>query len=147
MNEPESRQSIVDQEQLRLLSIGYLVSAIVTGLFSLLGLFYMLMGLFMGLAFSTATNTHANSAPPQFMGWMMMVFGGLFFLLGMGLAVAKYLTSRNLKQHKSPLFCQVVAGISCLSVPYGTLLGISTFIVLGRSSVSALFKRAEIPAP
>jgi len=33
----------------------------------------------------------------------------------------------------------IVAGLGCLAVPYGTLLGVFTFVVLGRPSVVRLF--------
>jgi hypothetical protein len=35
----------------------------------------------------------------------------------------------------------VVAGISCISIPYGTVLGILTFLVLARPSIRAVFDR------
>jgi hypothetical protein len=34
----------------------------------------------------------------------------------------------------------VIAGINCLSFPFGTALGIFTLIVLSRESVQALYK-------
>ncbi|KAF1719923.1 hypothetical protein [Pseudoxanthomonas wuyuanensis] len=144
MTDSELKQSIVDEEQLRLLSLGYMISAGITGLFSLLGLVYAFMGLVMGSVFSSVTQAGgaAEGAPPAMMGWVFAMFGGLFFLFGAALAVAKFLTGRFLKQRKSPVFCQVVAAVSCLSIPYGTLLGICTFIVLGRRSVAGLFGRS-----
>ena len=44
----------------------------------------------------------------------------------------------------------VVAGIGCLSIPYGAILGVMTFIVLLRKSVKAMFSetpedQAEVP--
>lgn len=144
MTDPGLRQSIVDEEHLRLLSLGYLISAGVTAFFSLFGLMYMFFGVVMGAAFASAAEAGTQmEGPPAMMGWFFALFGGLFFLFGAGLAVAKFLTSRYLKQRRSPVFCQVVAAISCLSIPYGTLLGVSTFIVLGRRSVADLFNRSE----
>jgi hypothetical protein len=37
----------------------------------------------------------------------------------------------------------VTAAISCLEVPYGTLLGVLTFMVMARPSVRALFDLSE----
>ncbi|WP_454827871.1 hypothetical protein [Pseudoxanthomonas wuyuanensis] len=146
MADSELRQSIVDEEQLRLLSLGYMISAGVTAFFSLFGLMYMFFGVAMGAAFMSAGEAGTQmEGPPAMMGWFFALFGGIFFLLGAGLAVAKYLTGRYLKQRRSPVFCQVVAAISCLSIPYGTLLGVSTFIVLGRRSVAGLFHRSGAP--
>lgn len=143
MTDFETKQSIIDDEHLRLLSLGYLISAVITGLFSLLGLLYAFIGIAMGAAFSSGAIQDASEAPPEMVGWMFGIFGGLFFLFAAGLAIAKYLTASFLKKHKSPMFCMVVAGISCLSIPYGTLLGISTFLVLNRPSVYQLFRRTD----
>ena len=77
--------------------------------------------------------------PPQMVGWMFGLFGGLFFLFGAGMAIAKFLTGKYLGQRRSRTFCQVVAGISCLSIPFGTALGVATFLTLGKPSVSGLF--------
>jgi hypothetical protein len=140
MTDSESKQSIIDEEQLRLLSLGYLISAVISGLFSLLGLLYAVLGVIMGSMLSSSVIENASEAPPVFVGWIFAAFGGLFFLIAASLAVAKYLTASYLKKHKSRTFCLVVAGISCLSIPYGTLLGISTFVVMNRPSVSRLFE-------
>ena len=44
-----------------------------------------------------------------------------------------------IKKRKSRVFCMVVAAIECLEIPYGTLIGVCTFIVLDRDSVIRLF--------
>jgi hypothetical protein len=43
------------------------------------------------------------------------------------------------------MLCMVTAGISCLGIPYGTVLGIFTFLVLSRPSAIALFDRWPLP--
>jgi hypothetical protein len=37
------------------------------------------------------------------------------------------------------MLCYVTAALACLQMPFGTCLGIFTFIVLGRPSVKASF--------
>jgi len=39
----------------------------------------------------------------------------------------------------------VIAGLSCLNMPLGTVLGIFTLIVLSRESVKVLFKGEATP--
>jgi hypothetical protein len=39
----------------------------------------------------------------------------------------------------------MVAGISCLGIPYGMFLGVCTFMVLGRDSVVGLFAAPNPP--
>ena len=41
----------------------------------------------------------------------------------------------------------MVAGLNCLHMPLGTLLGVFTFIVLARPSVQALFEQRSGAAP
>jgi hypothetical protein len=82
------------------------------------------------------------------MGWIFGGIGLALFLVMSAIAVVKFLVARNIKRRKSRTFCLVVAGLSCLEFPYGTFLGVVTFIVLGRDSVvrrfSASNKLAEI---
>lgn len=135
------RQSIIDEEHLKLLSLGYTVSGGVAALWSLFALLYV----FMGLAFALAIfHTHetagkAGEQPPAFFGWLIAGFGLAFFLSGIALAVARFWTAVSIGRRRSRTFCMVVAGISCLEFPYGTLLGVLSFIVLGRDSVKRLF--------
>jgi hypothetical protein len=137
-----AQQAFADEEHLRLLSIGYYVSAAMTALFSLLGLMYGVMGVFIGLAVSKAvenTSIEHSQAPPQFLGWMVGIIGiGLFgFMILM--AALKLRAGLCIKRKQSRTFCMVIAALSCLEIPYGTLLGVFTFIVLERPTVSRLF--------
>ena len=133
------RQAILDEEHLKLLSIGYLVSASLSAFTSFIGIFYAFMGFFMGSMISRMPSRPGQSPPPEFMGWFFGLFGVAIFAILMTLGVLKLLTYRSLKQRRSRTFCMVVAGISCLGIPYGTLLGVFTFLVLSRPSVKALF--------
>ena len=47
MSEELVRQAIIDEEHLKLLSLGYMISAATSAFFSLFGLMYMIMGIFM----------------------------------------------------------------------------------------------------
>ena len=55
------------------------------------------------------------------------------------LAVMLVLSGRSLLTHRSHSFCVKVAAIVCVFVPLGTALGVSTLLVLNRSSVRGLF--------
>ena len=145
MPEDAVRQAIADEEHLKLLFLGFLVSAGVTAAFSLFGLLYVFMGIFMNVAFSRLppSASHSNAAPPAFIGWIIALIGLGFLLLGMTVALLKVRTAFCIKRRKSRIFCMVIAGISCLEIPYGTLLGVLSFMVLGRESVAALFASAQ----
>jgi uncharacterized protein YybS (DUF2232 family) len=141
MSEQESRQNIIDQEHLKLLHIAYLVSACLSAFFSLFGIMYAFMGVFFGAMIAAAPLRPGQERPPPFMGWFFGVFGLFFFVILLTMGILKFLTYRRLKERRSRVFCMVVAGISCLSIPYGTLLGVFTFVVLSRPSVMELFDR------
>jgi hypothetical protein len=141
----ELRQAIVDEEHLKLLRIAYLVSASMHALFSLFGLLYVAMGVMVGTVLSTLPARNGATPPPAFVGWLFGLMGAGFFLLMILLAILKFRAARCLKARKSRGYCLVVAGISCLGIPYGTLLGVGTFLVLGRDSVKRLFEGAPEP--
>jgi hypothetical protein len=146
----ETRQSIVDEEHLRILSIGYLVSAGVCAFFSLFGLVYVFMGIMLSATLPhlpTNAAEPAQQAPPAFVGWIFACIGLAIFLFAMGLAAAKFRAAWCIKHRKSQVFCMVVAGVSCLEFPYGTALGVFSFIVLGRSSVVQLFALSPAAEP
>jgi hypothetical protein len=148
MSDEYTRQSLIDDEHLKLLSLGYMISAAITGFFALFGLMYIFIGAMM-IGFVThrpemATNT--GHVPPAFMGWFFGVVGLTFFIVGITLAVAKLYAAICIKSRKSRTFCLVVGGFTCLAIPYGTALGVFTFIVLGRDSVVRLFPSSAPPS-
>ena len=140
MNLADSRQAIVDDEHLRLLAFGYLFSGVMTALFSLLGLVYAVMGLLMSNFVAVAArNGSQASMPPQSLGVFFGIVGLVFFVVAVSLAIAKFMAAARIRRRRSRTFCLVVAGISCLGIPYGTLLGVCAFMVLGRDSVAGQF--------
>lgn len=141
MSEGQLRQSIIDQEHLRLLSIGYTVSASTNVLFSVFGLLYMFMGVFLTTLVSHMPGRPGQDLPPEFIGMFFGVIGFSIFAIMLGFAALKFLAARRLKQRRSRTFCYIVAIITCFSVPFGTILGVCTFLVLSRPSVTQLFQR------
>lgn len=142
MPEEYTRQSVIDEEHLKLLSLGYMISAAITGFFALFGLMYVFLGVMIAsfVSHKPELTTNGNQPPPAFFGWIFGGIGLAFFVVGIALAALKLRTALCLKSRKSRTFCLVMAGISCLGVPYGTALGVFTFIVLGRDSVLRLFR-------
>jgi len=52
-------------------------------------------------------------------------------------------TARFLARRRHYLFCLVMAAIECAYMPFGTVLGVFTIIVLMRDSVKQLFSAGE----
>jgi len=141
MAEEVDRQSIIDEEHLKLLSLGYMISAGFAAFFACFGLLYVFIGIIMSVAFShaPATTGKPGQLPPAFVGWIFVGIGVVLFILAIGVAIAKFWAGRCVKQRRSRVYCMVIAGLSCLEFPYGTALGVFSFIVLGRPSVAKLF--------
>lgn len=145
MTDPAA-QNVLDTEHLRLLRLGYLVAGGASLFFAFFPLFYVAMGVFVAtFGFNVAFHRSGDS-DPRLMGWIFVSIGIVIFILAVLIAVMKFLTARALGRRRSRMLCLVTAGISCLGIPYGTVLGIFTFIVLSRPSVSALFDaKAAVP--
>jgi hypothetical protein len=145
MSDEVSRQAVIDNEHLKLLSIGYMVSAAISAFFSVIGLFYMAMGAFMGTMIARMPNNASRNGqpPPAFFGWLFGSIGLVIFLLMIGIGLLKLRAAFCIRERKGRTFCMVVAAICCLGIPYGTLLGVSTFLVLGRGSVVSQFGETQ----
>lgn len=141
MPEEVTRQSIVDDEHLKLLSLGYMISGASAALLSLFGLMYIAIGTVVGVSIAqqAASATKPGEGAPAFVGWLIGGIGFAVFLVLVTIAAAKFWAAVCIKKRRSRTFCMVVAVISCLEFPYGTALGVLTIIVLGRESVARLF--------
>ncbi len=144
MSEQFDRQRAVDDEHLKLLSIGYFISAAMTAALALFSLIYVVFGVGVLVALSKHSfgEGGANGPPPAFIGWAIVGIGLGIFSFALIFAALKFRVGICIKQRKSRTFCMVMAAICCLGVPYGTLLGVFTFIVFGRPSVTRQFEAA-----
>jgi hypothetical protein len=139
MDTQEERQSIIDDEHLKLLSIAYVIAGATNAFFSVFGLLYVFMGVVFSTAIAKLPAQTGQPPPPEFIGWFFGCFG-LAFFVGMGtVATLKFLAAHRIKVRRSRTLCLVVAGLTCFEVPYGTALGVWTLIVLSRPSVTRLF--------
>lgn len=143
----QERQAIVDSEHLRILPIVYWVLAALDIFISLYGLIYVGLG---GMMVLLPWDEAAPDAPPPFFGWYFLALGVGFMVFFIGSGVLKILAGVWMRRRTHRTAILVVAGISCLSWPFGIVAGIFTFIVMMRPSVTALFgapASAESPAP
>jgi hypothetical protein len=76
---------------------------------------------------------------PAFLGWIFVIMGVIIILLGWSMAICILIAGKKLKQRKHRIYCMVVAGIECMFMPLGTILGIFTLIALNKDSIKALF--------
>jgi len=126
-----------DEYHLRLLSIFHYVVAGLAGLFALFPVFHLVIGLLLVLAPHEFEGN--GEPPPAWVGWAMVITASVFMTLGWAFAGFVLAAGRFLGKRKRHLFCLVMAGIECIFMPFGTVLGAFTIIVLMRESVKQLF--------
>ena len=141
------RQGVLDEEHLRLLRICYFIMGGTAAFGLLFGGLYLAMGLFFAASFSSMPNATGPNAPPAFVGWLFASIGGFIVIFAGSFATLSLLTARALGRRQSRTLCLITAGLSCMQIPFGTAIGIFTFIVLGRPSVQALFLAPQGVAP
>jgi hypothetical protein len=133
-----TEQTIVEGEQLRLLSLFHYVTGGVTAFTSLIFLAYLVFGLVM---------TFTTTADARVGGYFLSALFGTFFVLSAAHAGLTVYSGRCIAQRKAKTFSLIMAGLNCLSFPYGTILGVCTFIVLTRNSVRQQYEqRGLLPA-
>lgn len=78
-------------------------------------------------------------APPLFLGAFLSGLGWLLFILVEAHGVLNLLSGARLAKQRGRTFSQVVAAVNCLNFPFGTALGVFTFVVLGDRDVQMLY--------
>ncbi|MHC4545011.1 MAG: hypothetical protein ACYS9C_07675 [Planctomycetota bacterium] len=124
-----------DEEHLKLLSIFHYVAGGITGVLACFPIMHLIMGIFI-LAVACVDQAEA---PVVIMGLIFVVMSLTFIILGWTFAVCLIVSGRQLARRRRYTFCFVIACISCMLMPYGTVLGVFTIIVLMRPAVKELF--------
>ncbi|HEX8281665.1 MAG TPA: hypothetical protein VF551_09820 [Chthoniobacterales bacterium] len=160
-------QRIVARERLRLLEIGYYIRGGTTALFASFFLLYAL--LFVGMTFipdsawtpqpsaqasptvaadpsPPSQATRASAAPPRA---LFRIFGAIMFgLVALGWAAAAFIAYAGwcIRKRQRKLVIYIAAGFSCLFVPYGTFLGVMTFLTFGSAAGKLEFSEPRFAA-
>ena len=130
-----------DEQHLDLLAIFHYVVGGLTAVFSCMFLFHVGMGIAMlNGAFD------GKNPPPKFFAWLFILVGSVFIVAGWTLAAFMIAAGRRLKRRASHTFCLVVAGLECLLMPFGTVLGVFTLVVLMKEPVKQLFTGQTVRA-
>ncbi len=132
-----------DTEQLNLLAIFHYVVAGLAALFSFFPLIYTAVGVIFIFAARHGTAKPGEEFPPEFLGWIFAVLGSVLFVMGIAMAICILIAGRCLSRPRCYSFALVMACVECLFIPFGTILGVFTIIVLLRESVKALFAATQ----
>ena len=135
-------QRSTDADHLNLLSIFHFIGAglALLGILFLCAHFAVMHFIFMNPAFWQ--NQKGTPPPPEFFSIFIILYiiGGIWFVVS---AILNVLSGLFLHARRNRTFSLVVAGINCVHMPLGTLLGVFTIIVLLRPSVRELYQETR----
>jgi len=135
-----------DEEHLRLLSIFHYVVSGFAALFALFPIFHLIFGLFMIFAPAKFAGRGQEQAPLALLGWFFVIFAVAFITIGWTFAAFVFVAGRFLARRRHYTFCLVMAAIECIFMPFGTVLGVFTLVVLLREPVKQLFDLNPSPS-
>jgi hypothetical protein len=116
----DARQQILDEDNLRLLRIGYYISAGVTLFGSMIVLMYSFLFFFV---FTQIAKTPGTADFPTSIGRLFGVFGIVITLVLVGIAVLKFVTGQQLK-NAGPESSAWLLPESVLSIPLERFWGL-----------------------
>jgi anaerobic C4-dicarboxylate transporter len=134
---PVPDQRAADAEHVRLLVIFHYVFA------GLGGLGLLFLGGHAIVMFTLFFDGQGSGPPPRDLLLYLPVLYGAAALLVLGASLLNFLSARWMKQRKNRTFSLIVAGLNCLQIPLGLVLGIFTFIVLCRPAVMEEYRSAH----
>lgn len=124
-------EEVKNAEHLNILRICHYVVGGMSILFSFFFLFHIIFGFFF-VKESAGILMAAIGLFMMFMGW---VYGGLVIWSG-----------KSIAQRKNRSMIIAVSALNCFNCPLGLLLGVFTFIVMGRNSVKEEFEGHRLSA-
>lgn len=133
-----------DQDHLQLLAVFHFI---VAG-FAVAGIgFLLLHDAFMNAIFANPAmwKDQPNGSPAEFFRAIIGVFKWCYVVMtvfGVAIGTANVMSGIWLRKQKNRMFSLVVSGLNCLQVPFGTVLGVFTIIVLMHDSVHAQYESA-----
>lgn len=131
-----------DQQHLDLLGVFHYVVAGLGALFSLFPVIHLVIGLAMVTGHMSGMPTKPGEPDPALFGWFFVAIAGVLIICGLAFSALLAYAGRCLRQRCRYTFCLVMAAISCAFMPFGTVLGIFTLIVLTKPSAKQLFPPA-----
>ena len=134
-----------DLEHLRLLSTFHYVVAGVAGLVALFPILHLVFGILI-VTGRLPPGGH-NGAMPVAFGWFFIALAAFFIICGLSFSICLAVAGRFLARRVNYMYCLVMAALACGFMPFGTVIGVLTIIVLQRDSVKQLFGRKVSPPP
>ena len=128
-----------DLEHLRLLSIFHYIVGGLAAMFALFPIFHLAIGIGMVAGMFPDPTEQRDM---ELFGWLFVAIAAMWILAALTFAVCVILAGRYLARQVHYTFCFIVAALSCAFMPFGTILGVFTIVVLVRPTVRVLFHAA-----
>ena len=137
---------LITAHDLRLLSVGYYIQAGVAAFYTLMLLGYSAFVSTILANIGRLSPQSNQQLPPAILSVLTIV---LAVLIGIVCAYTAclFIAGFWLRRLRNMLFIQIIAALNCFAIPYGTVLGIFTFMVLQRPSAKQLFSTGGTPPP
>jgi hypothetical protein len=134
-----------DLRYLKLISIFHYIVGSIAALFAFIPIIYVVVGM---LAISMPGFFESEGEVlPVFIGWIFIIIGTGLVVLGWAFAVCTIIAGRYLARQVHYMFCMVMAAIECIFMPFGTVLGVFTIVVLAKPSVKEMFEQTVVSKP
>ena len=138
-------QMLRDADHLRLLSLFHYIYGGIVIAMSSFAVIHLVLGITMIVNPGAFAGARGQAPADRMLGWMFAVLGGAVIVIGWTVGLLTILSGRWIKQRRRRLFSMVLAGVNCMWVPLGTVLGVTTLMVLLRDSVRALYEAQATP--
>jgi len=139
----QSREEVVNNEHLNLLSIFFFIM----GGLSLLGAFVLLIySVVFGAIMSNDHIRQSMNNSGEDVGMIFNILTGVFgllFLLLLAVGVLQIVSGFKLRKRTHRILSMVMGIVVLPSFPIGTALGVFTIIVLSRPSVIEMYRKAQ----
>jgi hypothetical protein len=132
-----------DLQYLKVLAIFHYVVGGLAALFSFIPVIYVAIGMF--AVCIPGSFEGEEGAMPLFVGWIVIIIGAVLMVIGWAFSACIIIAGRFLARRVHHLFCVVMAAIECMFVPFGTVLGVFTIVVLVKPSVKEMFEQNAVP--
>jgi hypothetical protein len=132
-----------DVRYLNLIAAFHIIAGLVAGIFSCLPLINLSMGLSMLSDIPKMIVQDIALSPFALLPIMFTLLPILIMVIGWMFAVAMLLNGYYIKNRLWHTYCLVIGGVETIFMPFGTILGVFTIIVLTKPNIKKLFDLDE----